>query len=55
MMKKMINGILGFLIGFYGMALWIDTPEMLLFKSKILFGGVFIVTILKIIDDLRTD
>ena len=54
-MKKITTSILCFLIGFYGMALFIDTPESLLFKSKVLFTGVIIVTVLKIIDEDSKD
>jgi len=50
-MKKITTFILCSLIGFYGMALFTDTPELLLIKSKVLFGGVLVATILKIIDD----
>ena len=52
-MKRITTFILCFLIGFYGMALFTDTPELLLIKSKVLFGGVLLVTILKIIDDFK--
>lgn len=52
-MKRITTLILCFLIGFYGTALLIDTPEMLLIKSKVLFGGVLIATILKIFSDIR--
>lgn len=54
-MKKITTLILCFLIGFYGMALFIDTPESLLIKSKVLFGGVLVATILKIIDEFKED
>ncbi len=47
--------ILFFLLGFYGVALLIDNPEILLLKSKVLFGGVLVATILKIIDDVKSD
>lgn len=52
-MKRITTLILCFLIGFYGTALLIDTPELLLIKSKVLFGGVLIVAILKIIVDFK--
>ena len=52
-MKRITTLILCFLIGFYGTALLIDTPELLLTKSKVLFGGVLIATILKIIVDFK--
>ena len=54
-MKRITTLILCFLIGFYGTALLIDTPELLLIKSKVLFGGVFIATILKIIGDFKEE
>lgn len=47
-MKKLI---LGFLIGFYGLALFIDTPEILILKSKIFFGGVVLVLFLTIFEE----
>ncbi len=52
-MKNLSTMILCFLLGFYGVGLFIDTPETLLLKSKVLFGGVLIATILKIIDDVK--
>lgn len=52
-MKRITTFILCFLIGFYGMSLFTDTPELLLIKSKVLFGGVLLVTVLKIIDDFK--
>jgi lipopolysaccharide export LptBFGC system permease protein LptF len=54
-MKRITTMILCFLLGFFGVALFIDTPEILLMKSKVLFGGVLIATILKIIDDVKSD
>ena len=54
-MKRITTMILCFLLGFYGVALSIDTPEILLLKSKVLFGGVLIATILKLIDDNESD
>lgn len=54
-MKRITTMILCYLLGFYGVALFIDTPEILLLKSKVLFGGVLIATILKIIDDVKSD
>lgn len=54
-MKRTTTLILCFLIGFYGTALLIDTPELLLIKSKVLFGGVLIATILKIIGDFKEE
>ena len=54
-MKKITTLILCFLMGFYGTTLLIDTPELLLIKSKVLFGGVLIATILKIISDFREE
>jgi hypothetical protein len=54
-MKKITSVILCFLIGFYGTGLLIDTPELLLIKSKVLFGGVLIATIMKIISDFREE
>jgi len=54
-MKRITTLILCYLIGFYGMALFTDTSESLLIKSKVLFGGVLLVTVLKIIDDFKED
>lgn len=54
-MKRITTLILCLLIGFYGMALLIDTPELLLIKSKVLFVGVLIATILKIIVDFKEE
>ncbi len=52
-MKRITTLILCFLIGFYGMALFTNTLELLLFKSKVFFGGVLLATILVIIDDFK--
>ena len=52
-MKGIIIVILAALIGFYGVALLIDTPEIFLIKSKVLFGGLVLLTLLGVIDFFR--
>jgi hypothetical protein len=54
-MKQITTMILCFLVGFYGIALFTDAPELLLFKSKVLFGGMLLVTVLNLIDYFKED
>ena len=49
-MRKTTNLISAFLIGFYGVALLIDEPQMLKIKSIVFFIGFIIITVLNIID-----
>lgn len=52
-MRKTTNLISAFLIGFYGVALLIDQPELLRIKSIVFFIGFTIITVLNIIDEQR--
>ena len=52
-MKRIINLILYFLIGFYGVSFLIDPPEIFLLKSKVFFWGVVIATILDTYDSVK--
>jgi hypothetical protein len=52
-MGKLVTYILMFLIGFFGLSLVIDNPDVILFKSYILFGGVVVSAILLMIDTVR--
>ena len=55
-MKKTANLITGFLIGFYGCALVIDTNmDVLKIKSIIFTVGVLIALVIRTIDDYKTD
>jgi len=52
-MNRITTLLLCFLISFYGTALLTDEPELLLIKSKLLFGGIVIVAVLNIIYELK--
>ena len=44
--------ILCFIVGFYGMALVMDEPKMLVVKAYVLYSGVIISLILLIADEI---
>lgn len=52
-MKRIAITILCFFIGFYGMSLFTETPELILYKSKVFFCGIILATILLVINDFR--
>jgi len=52
-MKKTVNFLLSILVGFYAVALFFDTPEIFLLKSKIFFVGVLIALGLNIYDEFK--
>lgn len=54
-MRKISTTILLFLCGFYGASLLLDTPEQLVIKSKLLFAGVVISSIILAIDEIKNN
>ncbi len=52
-MERITTLILSGLVGFYGIALCIDEPELLIFKSKVFFCGVLVVWALKMADNSK--
>jgi len=54
-MKDKIIYLTGFLVGFFGIALMIDTNELLIIKSKILFIGLILILVGLIIDKFKKD
>ena len=52
-MRKIASIIMALFIGFFGMALIIDEPNLLIIKAKIFFWGIVISFILLIIDETK--